>query len=486
MAMNYAFARILDKGVGVGALGLAVFIPLPYILGVAGPSSAVVPLIFVAAALLLARTEPPSERRGFLSLFAWAFIARLTVLLVLWGVLLPEKPGFLGPDAGMFFRVSELLADNGFRLNAHPITVLGSYDVAHYYLFAAAIRLLGSDLFTLKLVNSGLTALVAPLLFSWSRSAIPQHGAVLGLVVALHPSLIVLSTVDLLKDPSIVFFMTLFIWSLTRAMKETRLGSKVGFAALSVAGIAYLRMDRAYVVAHLELAALAVFLLSAFRWRSLSPVFRRGIVVAAIVFVAAEGATAVLGWPAAPILVYLNAQHVFGVPAMWDYELKTVGPVLEQSLSKASLARGLKTVAYVFRRLYGPFVWIMPNRWDLRGILAADFALYPGMVVSYALLPFAMIGLAVTGWRFVFRKEENVVLSILALFLLSYFTQYVLLNLSWRQREVMVPFLLVFGFIGLVLARRYRWWKHVYAIYWLVLLTVAAAHMAVRLVAGSP
>ncbi len=60
-------------------------------------------------------------------MFAWAFIARLTVLLVLWGVFLPEKPGFLGPDAGMFFRVSELLAANGFRLNAHPITALGSW-----------------------------------------------------------------------------------------------------------------------------------------------------------------------------------------------------------------------------------------------------------------------------------------------------------------------------------------------------------------------
>ena len=77
--------------------------------------------------------------------------------------------------------------------------------MSHYYLFAAAVRFLGADLFGLQVMNCGLIALAAPLVFGIARSILPSAALVVGLGVALHPSLIAIAAVDLLKDPSIIF-----------------------------------------------------------------------------------------------------------------------------------------------------------------------------------------------------------------------------------------------------------------------------------------
>jgi hypothetical protein len=139
-------------------------------------------------------------------------------------------------------------------------------------------------------------------------------------------------------------------------------------------------------------------------------------------------------------------------------------------------------IANVFRRLYGPFIWIVPDRWELTEIWKPDYLylFYPGMLVWYSIVPFAAVGLLVTLWRTLLGREESVPLMAFGFFTVIYFTQYLSINLSTRQRSTMVPVVLLLGVVGLAAALKVNTWKRWYAGYWASLALLAVTHLTVR------
>ncbi len=57
---------------------------------------------------------------------------------------------------------------------------------------------------------------------------------------------------------------------------------------------------------------------------------------------------------------------------------------------------------------------------------------------------------------------------------------YLTLNLSYRQREFMFPFLLVFAALGLEALRHVTWWPRAYAGYWALIGVGATGHLVAR------
>lgn len=106
------------------------------------------------------------------------------------------------------------------------------------------------------------------------------------------------------------------------------------------------------------------------------------------------------------------------------------------------------------------------------------------MVVWYAGLPLFAVGVGMTVVRAVRGLERRASLVALAIFLLFYFLQYLVVNLSYRQRDTMLPFLAVFGLMGLYGLLRSRRFLTAYRLYWVILLLIAVGHSVVRAALG--
>jgi hypothetical protein len=483
----------LDRHATAALITVILSLGLPYALGLSDASSLVLGSIVSGIALLLALTEPRETRATFVSLFAWAYLIRLVVLMVLYAAV-PAPVSMLGPDSSTYLRMSRLLADSALRIRLHPAYFLGTYDAAPYYMYGSVLYALNGDLFTLKLLNCGLTALVGPLVFSWFRLTLPRWATIAGFVVAVHPSVIAFSTVDLLKDPAVLFFTALAVWALSRIFVGTRAFELIGFGLLAAGSLVFLRMARFYVVFYLEVAVVAV-ILSAWLWRP----WRRRPALGAVLIVLGVLLVAELGpmqfrWPSS---LTMTAQAVgfksyrFGAYApglvnrLPGGRGQTWRPFASRPNSSASLPVRIAFEvavqgANLFRRLYGPFVWVPPERWDVPTILGGDYLLYPGTLIWYGLLPFVGLGLLITSVRLYRGHERDPIVAALWLFCVVYFTQYLTINLSYRQRDVMLPFLLVFAFIGLQRAGSNSRWPWAYATYWACLVVLAVSHLLVR------
>jgi hypothetical protein len=485
---------------------------------------------------------PNDDRTIIVGLFGLALSARLVALIVLHWLAVPSGGPFLGPDSTAYLERSQLLAANAFAVPEHPIAVFRDLGVAHYYVFAAAVRWLGVDLFGLQLLNCTLIAAVAPLTYSWCRRVAPASALWVGLVVALHPSLITLGALDLLKDPSVLFFSSLAIWALVRLVGADSARSTALFALVASVALIYLRLDRFYIAAYVEGASVVALLYVAMRARSL-----RWLPVVALMatLLVAEIVPVRLGWPASHTIMLQSIGWARTVPKIRDYspglfdnidaddappltdDIGSLGPLdgvfnrrSQARFVVASLPLGgqerpilpsdpraaqpvaatrfLQTIGSLprplripftasvntFRRMYGPFVWIMPDRWNVRTILTNDYPMYPGMLLWYAFLPMIVIGLVRTGWQLVTgtiatgaRGEFG--LAIVWLYTCLFVGQYLITSLAYRHRETMIPFLFTFGLLGM--PREWsRGWKVGYATYWAGLAATAAIHLSLR------
>jgi len=428
----------------------------------------------------------------------------------------------------------------------HPIAVFRDFGVAHYYLFAAAIRWLGAHLFGLQLLNCALIALVAPLTYMWCRRVVPALAGWAGLLVALHPSLITLGALDLLKDPSVLFFTSLAIWSIVQVDESDRTSTIVVMAVVAAFALTYLRLDRFYIAAYLELSALLALLHVAVRGGRRASRWLPIAAVACAVLVA-EVVPVRLGWPSSPTVMASALSQAATVPRIRDYRpglmddmgvgvnqsggpsgrneggprgsldgardrahagsahaqllfasMTSVGQDLalrtaESSVPESPAVRFLGTIRTLpsrlrvavitsintFRRLYGPFVWIMPDRWDVRTLLTNDYPMYPGMLLWYACMPMIAIGLVRTGWRLIAGRETGFGVTLVWLFTCLFLGQYLVTNLAYRHRATMIPFLFVFGLLGMPGAWSRRW-KIGYSLYWAVLALIAVVHLWLR------
>jgi hypothetical protein len=440
------------------------------------------------AALLVARTEAPAGRVISMNLFVWAMLVRVAALGVLRLLALADGGVSLGPDSATYFVQSAALAASGLHTDTPAAVYFGTYDVAHYYLFAAAVRYFDADLFGLQVMNCGFIALVAPLALGFSRVILPWAAVLIAVAVAFNPGLVVLSTRDLLKDPSILCAMALLIWAVVRMTREPRVPVLAAYVLPGLAGALYLRTGRFYVFGYLEAAIVAAAVVMLVTRRTIF-VRHAAVPLVALVFLLGEALPMLSVWPPSPRLILNHIDQVRGSPRMIRYSegLADRLAVAGSPHVRAEPAEGggrvgslMISAANLFRRLYGPFVWIMPSTWSFKSLRSGDYLLYPGMLLWYGLLPFIGVGFVATAWRMLARAETRFGVIFLWFFTAVYFGQYLVVNLSYRQRDVMFPVLLVFACLGASIALQFTRWRRLYAVYWTLLGIVAGAHLTVR------
>ena len=448
-------------------------------------------VVMVGAALLagigIASVENEADRRTSVSLLVWALTVRVVVLTCCFALAGREGGPFLGADSSLYYYGSRELAEQAFHLPTWPVVYFGSYDVGQYYLFAAAVRFAHADLFGLQMVNCALTAIAVSLTFGITRLVVPRGAVWISAVAALHPSLIGISVLDLLKDPSIVCAVLGLMWLLLHLSRASRTATVLTLAAIALPLSAYLRVSRFYAFAYIEAGfavALAILLVARRR-----PFERRLALIVVLVLLAVVELLPMRAlWPPTPVMFVAMAGHTlntpglrFATPGMFERGRRrqpTSGnrAEVEQGPGLIELAIG------VFRRTFGPYPWILPKAASFRGLQDAQFYLFPGMLLWYAVLPLIVIGfvhIGLGGWR-AFSHPFGILL--LWSFSLIYFAQYLLINLSYRQREVMLSVLLVFGWLGFewVRARPRRIVKTCYLGYATAITLLAALHLAAR------
>jgi cation transport ATPase len=156
-------------------------------------------------------------------------------------------------------------------------------------------------------------------------------------------------------------------------------------------------------------------------------------------------------------------------------------PVKRQTEEGVSLARRLVTMAANgFRKFFGPFPWVMPTSWDPQTIMRSDALLFPGMLLWYAVLPLGLGGGLFLVWQMFQRRSVSMPLLVAAGIVAVFLAQYLVLNLSWRQREFMFPFLLVLACFAVEQGWPKPLVRYGYAAYWTMLFLVAIAHLSVR------
>ena len=509
-----ALTALLTSATPVLAVVWILLLPVPYLLGWGNFSTVTIPVLPLLLALGLARTEPGVDRRVFMSLYLVGYLLRFGAVVLIAGAT-GHPP--LGPDSTTYLRQSQSLAANHLVTAVNPTAFngLGTFDVAHYYLFAVFIMLFGGDLVGLQLLNGGLAALVAPLVFSWCRRVAGRYAVVVGALLAVHPSLIVLASIDLLKDPSVMFFAALVLWAAVRFEHRQSRVTAVAFFLSAVAGLTYLRMDRFYLLAFAESAVLISAVLFLRHATSKLQMIRRSLPII-LLFLVVEAGPIAVGWPPSAVLVYRNIEQILSgqpglvgrvsdsVPDSAMVEARSGGAGLAAMTAPFPLSTNTSTTPAAgahgagqnwtntlvalavdaFRRFFGPYVWVPPERWELESILRSNFPLYPGMIIWYAALPLFAIGVGLVVVRAVRGLEHRASLVVLAIFLVLYFLQYFVLDLSYRQRDTMLPFLAIFGAVGFYALLRSRRWLWAYRLYWIGLLLIAAGHTLFRATHG--
>jgi hypothetical protein len=516
------------------AVGLVIGLPLPLLLGVGDASYLVSLLVITIIAGLCALVHDREERPIFLALFVIALFIRFYAQLALYKWAIAGGGPFLNADATMYLHRSLFLAADNFAHGLTPALYFGTYDCAHYYLFAALIKFAGADMYGLQMFNAGLTATIGPFVYGALRATLPRYALPLGLIVVLSPTLIAYGVNDLLKDPGVIASAMLTIWAIARLWREERRSVQLTLIATAAVALAYSRMSRFYVAPFFAVAFIGAWIITRLvngePRRMLIPRSRFALSVVAI-FLIAEVVPMRLGWPPSTVMVADQVVSTLNTPAMrvyakglFDraavdpdkppppskYVSRRVDDILrdfsrgsrlpsaleaeqaaerERALEKpvkagpehVSLSRRLVSMAANgVRKFFGPFPWVMPRTWDPKSILSSDFLLFPGMLLWYAVLPLGLGGGFFVVWRAIQRRSVPMPLLIASGIVAVFLAQYLVLNLSWRQREFIFPFLAVLACFAIEQGWGKPLVRYGYAAYWTLLVLMAITHMSVR------
>ena len=444
-------------------------------LSFAQPASASVGAAICALAAAFALVNPGRTRLVILNLFTIAFVLRLAALGVFYLAAVREGGPFLGPDGAGYLARATDLARRDFVIDSVPPAFFGTYNLAAYYLFAAPLWVLNADLVTLLTLNAGLSALAAAVTYAIGRETVPRAARLLGLCVAVYPSLIVLSVVDLLKDPSIMCAMVVAVWAILRLTRARTLSSLLAPACVGTIALLYLRTGRFYALAYIELALIGTVFWSLVTRRVAVFRLRAAALVSLLMFIVCEAVPGFWRWPPTPLLFADQVAHVLGFPGFWFDTRESFGrETLDDPTSFLGIALSL------FRRVFGPYPWIAPDDWTFRALHAGDYLLYPGMLVWYAMLPLVAVGISGVGRTLARGTECAASLAFVFLFTALYVCQYLAINLSYRQREVIFPLLAMFAVIAFPSVMRRRGSIGWYSAYWVCLFVLAGAHLLVR------
>lgn len=507
----------VERWAGLFVVASLVALPLPAVLGLGSASYLAGTLVIAALAWAAMLAQNREERRFFGSLFCLGLALRLWALIGIQAWAVRSGGPYLGPDGAMYFERSLALVREGNRVFSALAPPFQVYDSAHYLLFAAQIRFLGADLFGLQAFNAAATALLGPFVFALARMAGTRWAPVLALIAAAYPSIIALSVNDLLKDPVLIAGTVAGVWALASALWGSPRNSRwvcVLVGGLLVAGV---RASRGYVGAFIELGFLVAL---AVQWvvHRAPPVRPRQWMLLGLAILIAEGLPASLGWASSPVYLSAQIRHSLASPGMLVYatglldratpppsDAPPTPPTMNSaethhrattsapsgdrsapaaaSTNKPGRSWGRITVhaANIVRRLFGPFPWVAPPSWNAETILRGEYLLFPGMIVWYGLLPVGAVGVGRAAWLALRRRTVLPVVLVSSFFVTCLGTMYLVLNLSYRQREFMVPFLLLTATAVDTLERR-AFWRRAYLLYWAILLLLPIAHLTLRAV----
>jgi hypothetical protein len=133
----------------------------------------------------------------------------------------------------------------------------------------------------------------------------------------------------------------------------------------------------------------------------------------------------------------------------------------------------------IFRKWWGPYIWIAPPSFSARDVLRGDYLMFPGMAVWYFLMPSIALALLTTMLTAVRGRPSSWALIGLALYVITCLAQYFALNLSYRQRDGLFPLVVAFGLIGWDQGRRHRWWWLLHILYFIGLAALAIVHLSI-------
>jgi hypothetical protein len=361
----------------------------------------------------------------------------------------------------------------------------------------------------------------------------PRYALPLGVVVTLSPTLVAYGVNDLLKDPGVIASAMMALWAIARLSRAQWPAAQAALILVAAAALAYSRMSRFYVVPFFGCAFIGAWIITRLPnggVRRLIPNTRLALSVITIFFIA-EIVPMRLGWPPSTVMVADQIVSTLDTPAMRVYAkglFDRALPTQEESPVKYQAPRAVNDIlrdfsrgarlpsaleaeqavqrerelenkpkqgdagsiplhyrivrwaANTFRKFFGPYPWVMPASWDPRTILSGDALLFPGMLLWYAVLPLGLGGGLFLAWQAIQRRQVQMPLLIAAGIVSVFLAQFLVLNLSWRQREFIFPFLAVLAFYAIEHGWTKPFVRYGYAAYWTLLVLAAIGHLSVR------
>jgi hypothetical protein len=260
--------------------------------------------------------------------------------------------------------------------------------------------------------------------------------------------------------------------------------------------LAYVRCTRAYWAFYLELAIAGTATLMLW-WRVNWPQYRLAALAGALMVLVAEVGPGLLGWPASPKLFVNQFRYVAVTEAMRARPTGSMDALIarapEAEVGKRNAGVAIKTtedltvgpgvmrhaVAYAlagFRKIWGPYIWVMPPSLRPGDVLRGDYLLFPGTLVWYVLLPSILLGITATLTDAIRSRPASWGLTAIAAYLAIALAHYLALHLSFRQRDGLFPLMVILGFAGWSRGRQFWWWTPLHVAYLGGLTLLAAVH----------
>lgn len=459
-----------DRGLIIagGAVAAAYLVLIVAAYAVSRESGVVMFLLCCIAlnAALLSRWRSAAGRTASL-VFAVALLVRSFAALAFHRLGGAADPFRGSPDAWSYhvwgLRVADALRDGDLpAIAAHYQT--GRWDVGYHYVLGSFYFVFGDSILLGRLVGTLFGALAVLMLLLIARRIAPEPAALTAaLIYALWPMSIGWSSETILRDAFVWFLLLAAIWLAARFMSGK--GFSEWWALLGV--IALLRYTRPYT-AFFVAAGLGVVLLLTLIDQKLRPRIAGRAIPLVVLFVSVEALFAAISFPNAVGMV-----HAYNLPHWIARSLPTQSvqmpseseaaagavsalgrlhpppgmtalppPPDAAALDAATDAQPASLAGNAVRLLLGPFGWTfyLPGH--------STWAVY-SVWFWYLILPAAGIG------GISLLRRGSTMPRVLVIMAALYIGLLVLVGRgdAFRQRETVVPFIILFAVAGIVATR---------------------------------
>ena len=382
-------------------------------------SVAVAAILFLTAVVSLRVGQvrrQPSEgiwadlERG---LFPFAFSLRGGVLIAAYA--LKQSQGLVTYNVDVknyVFWAHQISAYLPFQLlDVRPYDLAGTYDIGFHYFLGLVFWLFRENHLAAQVLMVLAGSASAYLLYRIATPFLGRYAVIPGLILAVAPNSIYLSSVDLVKDTLLTFAFLLALRS--GQLILTRANVAPGAVLALACGFVLARLIRVYVGVLLDCGLVGFpilqLILSGRLKRPGRGVALVRIGVIAATFLVAEGGLRVAGEPFAAVEMLAmkgwlpSARMAFSGPRGRLERLFRRGPALgskgfeeeveEEDPTKAAPVSLTHYGFDLLRRIYGPFLWTPPTRDHFFQFFIGNWPAYLEVGLWYVVFPFGLCGL---------------------------------------------------------------------------------------------